>query len=238
MKWKTVAALCFVGIFFCGSIGLAASTPGKDENLVLYGQVEGSSQEGYVDFVTPDGTIYTMDPGKNGGTLMSYVPFRALGVIKEIQGKKIFLLQKIESYQYPYKGKPVSYKKKKENTVVHKEMVRNEETERDPAYYHEKLQSYQKTYYEDRISSDSSSETIKYETVSTSKGLASGSKVAVTGSVISTQKEGVMNFRDDMGNYVKLHMNGLKLPLGQRAIVFGIVQDDGSIQAHKIISKA
>lgn len=254
-KRLITAALC--GLLALSASGLAAGT---EENKAAEPQLAAEQQlaeqaaakeitlrvaitgheSGRIYKVTDeDGKVLRADLGKHGGRMLNRHPFLLTAEVGEDEKGELLKLKKVQ-----YADPAVVIAK----PAVEAEPVATEETgkleqERDAAYDHDLSQSHRKDFYQYNQSNIDDGDLKNYKQVDVKNITAesAGTKIAFVGSAVRTLKKGEsMLFWGGpvKGGHVEVLMNEAYVPLGQRSLIYGTVQEDGKVLLERLDSVA
>ncbi|MDO4922267.1 MAG: hypothetical protein Q4E64_10660 [Phascolarctobacterium sp.] len=212
----------------------------EPEEITLQVTITGH-EEGRIYKVTDEqGNVLRADLGKHGGRMLNRHPFLLTAeVVQDERGELLQLKQVEYNDPAPLIEKPTA---PTASAAVEQDAATPEEA-RDVAYSHELSKSQQKGFYQNNVGSIADEDLALYKKteVTAIASEAAGTKVAFIGSAAATVvKDEVMRFwgGPTKGGYVKVVMNGAYVPLGQRSVVYGTVQEDGSVSLERLDSIA
>lgn len=245
-KILTSAALC--GLLTFAASGLAAESQAVAQEqaqvqtvaqeITLRVAITGHEAGNIYKVTDEEGNVLRADLGKHGGRMLNNQPFLLTADVEQDEQGEILKLKKVAyADPAPLIEKPTA---QTAPAVVEQEKVAPEEA-RDAAYSHELSKSQQKDFYQNNVGNIADADLAAYKKVEVTAvaSEAAGTKIAFVGSAVATvAKDDVMRFwgGPGKGGHVKVAMNGAYVPLGQRSVVYGTVQEDGSVSLERLDS--
>lgn len=254
---KRLITVVLCGLLALSASGLAAGTEGNKatepqiaaeqklaeqeeaKEITLQVTITGH-EEGRIYKVTDEyGKVLRADLGKHGGRMLNRHPFLLTAYVGKDEKGELLKLKKV---QYSDPATLI------EKPAAEAEPMATEETgkleqERDAAYGHDLSQSHRKDFYQYNQSNVDDGDLKNYKQVDVKNITAesAGTKISFVGSAVRTLKQNeCMLFWGGpvKGGHVDVLMNGAYVPLGQRSLVYGTVQEDGKVLLERLDSVA
>lgn len=225
---KLIAVLTASCLFFSFSAFAEKAVSEEPSEITMLVKIVGHETENIYKVTDQEGKQLRTDLGKHGGRMLNKHPFIVIGHITEDENGQLLMMKKVE-----YKDPIVQIEKAAQKAKGSKEeTVSVIEFARDAAYEHELSKSHNKYYYTYNMANIHDKNQYKTVAVKEIAKQKPGAKIAFVANAVATvKKDEIMRFWGgaQVDGHIDVVMNGAYVPLGQRSMVYGILNDDGTV---------